>query len=352
MSSNAGNVATSNPESERCITVDNTCPGTNLPAPGGDVTKCTYTCPDGTVVPYNKTSDCKQPIATCEYLKVTEKPSWNKRTYEGKFTLTKGAELSKVQLVADGAVVKDFGALTSTSANTVMYSHTFADAGDHSVKLVATAKSGTTYKSGTSCELTESLEKPYSRITQSKGVSNITQKIDDANNKVAKAGDELEYSLIVTNSGNEAAANYIVDSDNLNDVLEYADLTLYDGASYDKTNQRLTWPALTIPASGNVVKKFRVRIKSPIPTTPASVSDPLSFDYKLRNVFGNEVVVSLDKPIVGTTYQAVSEIPNTGPGTSLLISFLAVAVIGYFYARSRLLSKEVGIIRNELGSGV
>lgn len=192
----------------------------------------------------------------------------------------------------------------------------------------------------------------YSRITLHKKVSNLTQKIDDANNTVAKSGDTLEYTLTVTNTGNQNAKDYIVDSDSLSDVLEYADLVSYDGGSYDKINQRITWPTATIPASSSISKKFQVKIKSPIPTTPPSLSDPLSYDFKLRNVFGNEVVVSLDKPIISTTYQVTTSIPNTGPGSSILISLAAVVIVGYFYARSRLLAKEVDIIKAEQTAGV
>lgn len=188
----------------------------------------------------------------------------------------------------------------------------------------------------------------YSRITKSKKVSNLTQKIADAHNTVAKAGDNLEYTLTVTNTGNQAAENYIADSDSLIDILEYADLISYEGGSYDKVNQRITWPMVSIPAGGTITKKFQVKIKSPIPTTPPSLSDPLSYDFKLRNIFGNEVVVNLDKPIISTAYEVTTtNIPNTGPGSSILASLMAVTVIGYFYARSRLLAKEVDVIKAE-----
>lgn len=353
-SSNGGTVSTNNPSAERCITIDNTCPGTDLPIPGGDVSKCTITCPDGTVLPYNKQGECKSPVASCEYLKITDSATWNKRSYEAKFKLSKGASLTNIRLAINGKVVKDFGSIDADKDDekVLTYTHDFTTAGDVEAKIEAAAKNGTTYRSGSSCTVSDTLVQPYTRITLSKGVSNVTQNIADANNKKARGGDTLEYTLSISNTGNADATNYIIDSDALNDILEYADLVSYEGASYDKTSQRLTWPAATVPTNGTITRKFSVKVKSPIPSTPPSQSDPLSFDYKLRNVFGNEVVVNLDKPIAGQTYQAVSSLPNTGPGTSLLVSFLALTVIGYFYARSRLLSKEVMIIRNELGAGI
>lgn len=204
---------------------------------------------------------------------------------------------------------------------------------------------------GKNCGVQETEKSP--RPTFHKKVSNLTQKIDDAHNTVAKAGDTLEYTLSVTNIGNQAAENYVIDSDLLIDILEYADLVSYDGGSYDKLNQRITWPATTLQVGKTVVRKFRVKVKSPIPTTVPSLSDPTSFDFKLRNVFGNEVIVNLDKPIISTTYQiTTTQIPNTGPGSSMLMSIMAFTVIGYFFARSRLLAKEVDIIKAEQTAGV
>lgn len=340
---NIGDVWSTNPEAQRCLTIDNTCPGTDLPMPANG--QCTYTCPDGTVVNYDQQGTCQTPTATCEYLKIIDKPAWNKRTFEVKFSLSPGAGLTNAWLTVEGGKVKDLGSTDTTK--TFTYEHTFSNQGSFTTKAHATPNRITDFTNGAGCEVTETLVEPYTRISLEKGVSNITQNIVDANNTIAKAGDELEYTLSVSNSGNTAADNYIIDSDVLTDILEYADLLNYEGASYDSTHQRLTWPTATIPANGTVTKKFRAKVKSPIPTTPPSTSDPLSFDYKLRNVFGNEVVVSVDKPIPGQVYEVVTSIPNTGPGSSLIVSLIAALVIGYFYARSRLLAKEVEIIKNE-----
>ena len=346
---NTSPVSSTNPEGERCVTIDNSCPGTNLPIPNGDVTKCVITCPDGQQLPYDQINNCKSPVAACEYLKITDKPTWDSRTYETKIVLSKGANVSSVKLQINGSTVHDFGSLSETKV--FNQTATYANEGQFKAKIIVQPKAGTDYKESASCEITDTVVKPYTRINLSKGVSNLTQNIPDAAGKVARASDELEYTLSINNSGNTDATNYVVDSDALNDILEYADLVKYDGASFDRTNQRLTWPATTIPAKGTVRKSFTVKVKNPIPTTPPSVSDPLSFDYKLRNIYGNEIVVPLDKPVAGQTYETVSSLPNTGPGTSLLISVLATVIIGYFYARSRLLIKEVAIVRTDIGTG-
>jgi len=337
---------TTNEQPERCITLDNACPGTNLPIPNGDIRQCVITCSEGTKVTYDNPNNCPAPEAVCESLKLTEKPSWNKRTYEAKIVLTRGAALSNAQLVIDNKIVKDFGQVSKSE--TFKYTNEYSQKGSSSVKFVLIPKANTKVSSGPSCELTDTITAQNAIISLSKAVSNTTQKINDANGKTAKGGDELEYVLTVSNSGTANAENYVIDSDNLNDVLEYADLVTYNDAIYDKINQRLTWASTTIPSGASVTKKFTIRIKNPVPSTPPALSDRTSYDYKLRNVFGNEVVINLDKPITGATYQTINSLPNTGPGASLFISMLGLLFVGYFYFRSRLLAKEINIFKNEI----
>lgn len=347
--SNADKVTTTNSDAERCITIDNACPGTNLPIPDGDINKCLITCSDGTKVTYDNPNNCPTPEAVCEILKIADKPAWNKRTYEIKIILTRGAGLASSYLVIDDKEVKDFGA--QSKSGTLTYSHTYQKPGTSKVRFTATPKANTSVVIGPSCQLDDSIVAQSAVITMKKTVSNLSQKIADANNKTAKGGDELEYTLTVSNNGTADAENYVIDSDNLNDVMEYATLTSYNDASFDRVNQRLRWPATTVKASSSVVKKFTIKIMNPIPSTPPALSDATSYDYKLRNVFGNEVIINLNKPAAGAAYGAVSALPNTGPGISTIISIFGLILVGYFYARSRLLSKEVAIVKDELITG-
>lgn len=347
--SNADKVTTQNSEAERCVIIDNTCPGTTLPIPGGDVTKCEVVCPDGSKVTYDNPNNCPKPLSICEYLKVTDKPAWDERGYELSIVTTRFASLKDLNILIDENVVKSFGSISKSEK--LNFKYDFNKAGTYKVRIKGTPKENTTFAVGTSCELTETILPPNAIISLQKSVRNITQNISDANNKVAKGGDELEYSLTISNAGTTKAENYVIDSDNLNDVLEYADLASYNEAIYDKINQRLTWPAATVPANGSIIKKFTVRVKNPIPSTPPALSDATSYDYKMRNVFGNEVVVNLDKPISGVAYQSLNSLPNTGPSTSILISIFGLIIVGYFYSRSRLLAKEVSIVENEILAG-
>ena len=71
----------------------------------------------------------------------------------------------------------------------------------------------------------------------------------------------------------------------------------------------------------------------------------------MHNKFGRTVVVKLNKPGSKAIEQTASMLPNTGPGSTLLMSTLIVVVVAYFYYRNKLLSKELGIIQKEFQAG-
>ncbi len=94
-----------------------------------------------------------------------------------------------------------------------------------------------------------------------------------------------------------------------------------------------------------------MKIKDPLPATPTSLSNPLSYDYVMHNKFGRTVIVNLPKPAAKTIEQSVGVLPNTGPSSSLLLLSLMVSVVAYFYYRNKLLTKELRIIQHEFQTG-
>lgn len=183
----------------------------------------------------------------------------------------------------------------------------------------------------------------------SKAAKNDTQNIDDANNTTAQAGDTITYTLTVNNTALEDYDKFVVE-ENIGDILEYADVVDYHGGVKDGNNI-VRWPATTIKAEGSITKQLTIKVKNPIPQTPASATNPGSFDLTMTNVYGNTINIKLPGSVVKTTEQAVSTLPNTGPGTNLVIGFSVTAVVGYFLARSRLLAKELDIVRSEYAAG-
>ncbi len=109
----------------------------------------------------------------------------------------------------------------------------------------------------------------------------------------------------------------------------------------------MSWPAVDIKAGVTITHVITVKIKDPIPDTPISSADPTHFDHTMVNGYGDVVVIKLPGTIVSLTETVNGKLVNTGPGTSLLAVFGLTMVVGYFFARSRLLSEEVAIVRND-----
>lgn len=188
------------------------------------------------------------------------------------------------------------------------------------------------------------------------GTSNITQKKSailipaaggpnrDASGATAQPGDVIEYTLSTTNTGNAQAKDYVV-GDNINDILEYADLI--DPRGGVLVNGSISWPKTDIDAGKTFLTTFQVRVKNPLPTTPASASDPQSFDYKMDDVYGNVVSVNLGVPAQAQVAVASKQLPQTGTGTDTLIVFVLASAIAYFYFRNRQLVTEIDILRGD-----
>lgn len=163
------------------------------------------------------------------------------------------------------------------------------------------------------------------------------------------AGDQIEYTLTTSNTGNGDYNGYLITED-IGDILEYADVTDLGGASLK--DGVLTWPGQDIPAGGIVVKKFSIKVKDPVPSTAKSTSDPLSFDLRMDNTYGQTVQIPVAPPVPKQIETKAGELPQTGAATSLVITCLFVALCVYFFLRNRQLTTEVQLLRAEYNPGV
>jgi uncharacterized repeat protein (TIGR01451 family) len=192
-----------------------------------------------------------------------------------------------------------------------------------------------------SCEASLSSQDTIACVVESKTATNLTQNLVDANNTTAHAGDTISYTLYAKNTGKAQVSAFIM-QENLSDVLDYATVTDLDGGILGG-NDIVAWPAHTIAAGATESHTISVKVKSPIPETPASASDPGHFDLTMTNVYGNAINIKLPPTII----QAAQKLPNTGPGTGLFISTCVLLVAGYFFARSRLLAREANLAMHE-----
>jgi uncharacterized repeat protein (TIGR01451 family) len=182
----------------------------------------------------------------------------------------------------------------------------------------------------------------------SKTVVNTSRGTDgeDANGTTVKAGDVLEFTLITANTNNFPRTVEQI-SDDIGDILDYAILDVSgleaSGGIFNKEQSKVYWENITIPANSEVKQVFRVQLLDPVPATNRPSATSADFDCEIDNTYGNNVNMSVQCPVV----KGVETLPNTGPGTSLIAGTTITAFVGYFFARSRLLAKEINIIRTD-----
>jgi len=205
------------------------------------------------------------------------------------------------------------------------------------------------------CKASDNIYDKLACLVYNKKSTNYTQNKSDANNTTAKADDVIIYTLIAKNSGEAVIKNYVM-KENLSDVLEYADIIDLNGGKLN-TKKTITWPASNIKPSEVLSRTIKVKVKNPVPQTPSpcasSTAVPcpktMSFDLTMTNTFhGKTINIKLPSSVPKTTeIVTTTTLPNTGPGFSLVVGFSFTTIIGYFFARSRLLAKELDIVRNE-----
>lgn len=196
------------------------------------------------------------------------------------------------------------------------------------------------------CDKSVSSQDSLACIAVSKAASNITAGLSDADNTTANPGDIIVYTLYAKNNGKAAVKDFTF-QENLSDVMDYADTVDLHGGSLS-TDLVVSWPAETIAAASTASHQITVKVKSPVPQTPTGSSDPAHFDLVMTNVYGNAVNIKLPgSPAKTVETVTTSTLPNTGPGTSLIVAASIVVFGGYFYGRARLLAEESNLAVQE-----
>lgn len=324
--------------------------------------KCKPPCP------YNASlllgdAGCVEAIAECTKL---DKPQYLSRT-RVRFTVTgRTAGNAKINSFAfnPGDNTKVQSLQTNEPTNgvyTTSVEYTYPEAGNKEYKATMIAITSLGERLTSNCEQLVVIEKEKTPIiVTTKTVSNLTQKVTDANNTTAKPGDDLLYTIRAENVGDMTKDDYTFPKDSIQDLLDYADLTDKKIAELTVENgtQSLVWKQpISIAAGASAERQFIVKVKGTLPKTNSPAGDPTKYDCQIENTLGSTkstkdtVVVKFDAIQCKPVEQTVRTLPNTGPGSSLTITFIGVMMVVYFYTRSRLLAKEADIIRYEYGRG-
>lgn len=186
-------------------------------------------------------------------------------------------------------------------------------------------------------------------LIPSKTAINITQDSKNATLITANAADKIEYHLSIKNTGTAPAQGTF--TENLADVAEYATLLDTGGGTYNQATHTMTWPSVTVKPGETVTRIFSIQVDSNIPVVAQGVSDPVSYDCKMLNTFGNSVTINVNCPAPKVVEHITTSLPHTGASENILFAGILFAVVGYFYARSRQLRKEVRLIRRDINAG-
>jgi len=193
--------------------------------------------------------------------------------------------------------------------------------------------------------------KPPADILLSKKAVNVSQGKVSATSVAAQASDKITFTLNLENKGGTAKVTEI--KDDLTDVLEYSTLIDNGGGSFDQTKKILSWPDVNLKAGEKQSRTFAVQMLATIPATPTGISSPDSYNCLMDNVYGNGNGVTI--PVVcappKVIEQVTTELPHTGPRENMLFAGVILAVVTYFYLRSKQLGKEVRLIRRDLNAG-
>ncbi|CAN5199357.1 hypothetical protein BH09PAT3_BH09PAT3_3120 [soil metagenome] len=204
------------------------------------------------------------------------------------------------------------------------------------------------------CKDASSSENTLACIVEHKAASNVTQNVVDANGTTAQLNDVIVYTLFAENKGKADVKNFVM-QENLSDVLDYATVVdLHGGKMAD--NGLVTWPSATIKPGTTLTHKITVRVKNPLPVNTPPAGDPNHFDHVMTNVYGNTVNINVPlppgvSPVVTVSTTTSEALPKTGPGESLVLAVALIIVVGYFFARSRLLVNESMIVMQEKNAG-
>lgn len=194
--------------------------------------------------------------------------------------------------------------------------------------------------------------KDISCLELHKKARNITQQLADANGTNARAGDTIEYTVSVKNLSKAVRSDFVIE-ENMEDVLEYADIIDASGATFTSNPVKmLSWKSVTLKPGETATRTILIRVKSTLPNTPASTSDPASNDLKMVNVYGDTIRIDLPKTPVKTIEQTITKLPSTGLGANMTITTILFMLVTYFYFRNRTMVKELGLVKQQFNYGM
>lgn len=206
-------------------------------------------------------------------------------------------EVSDADLLADGAAI---GTIQPGDANKVsVYFRAKAPNAIVTADTVTNVATAFNANKSVKDDAKVRLNPGSANIERSKSAVNITRGAVNAASVPARANDVIEYTLTTRNSGN--IAKNVVVSDGIADILEYTNVveisnngTVVDGVPGTNEAKTITWPELSIGAGESIIRTFKIKVLDPL---PVELQVGFHFDDKMYNIYGNEVIIIIERPV-------------------------------------------------------
>jgi uncharacterized repeat protein (TIGR01451 family) len=189
-----------------------------------------------------------------------------------------------------------------------------------------------------------------SNIKKSETVVNISQGSVDASKVTANSGDQINYTITISNNSLINVSTVNLD-DNISDILDYSSLIDNGGGTLNMTNKILSWANIVLNPGDVQSRTFIVRLLDSIPPTARGTSDTTSFDCMMTNTFGNSTNINVDCPTPKIIEKITNNLPKTGPFENIIFGGVILIITVYLFARTRQLEKEIRIIRKNTNTG-
>jgi uncharacterized repeat protein (TIGR01451 family) len=186
-------------------------------------------------------------------------------------------------------------------------------------------------------------------IVRSETVTNVSKNGADASTVIADAGDQINYTVEIKNTGYNLVSTNL--SDNLSDILEYSTLIDNGGGTLNESTKILSWPDINLGKNDIQTRTFIIRLDDTIPATAQGASDTTSYDCTMSNTFGNSTNIKVNCPAPKVIEQVTSDLPRFGLIGNIVFASVILIITAYFYARTRQLEKEIRIIRRTVSVG-
>lgn len=200
--------------------------------------------------------------------------------------------------------------------------------------------------------VTETIPTPPTpgKVVQSKTATNITQGNVSASTVAAKENDRISFTISVKNTGQQQATATL--EDYLEDTLEYSKLVDNGGGTFNETKKILSWPSVKLAPGETQSRTFAIQMLAGIPTTPTGQSEKASYDCLMVNAFGpTDITIPVTCAPPKVIEKVTTELPKTGPTENMIFAGIVLAVVTYFFFRSKQMNKEVRLIRRDLNAG-